>query len=114
MRGVGVMIVCTCAVALQKARFKVDVASTAEQAVDMFKTSGPYKIVLMDIQLPKMNGMEATNIIRDFEKAGGSGGSATAAAAAPLDTPTGKSLIFGLTGAVEVCTCDPFVLFAGY
>jgi len=54
---------------LQRSRRKVDVASSGEEAVEKFKKH--YKslnLVLMDIMLPGISGVEATKEIRSFEK----------------------------------------------
>lgn len=54
---------------LEEAGFSVEVASNGQIAVDMLKASEPgyYQIVLMDVQMPVMNGYEATKIIRKLE-----------------------------------------------
>lgn len=52
---------------LQKAGYQVDIAENGIQAVEMFKKNN-YDIVLMDIQMPEMDGNEATSLIRKFEE----------------------------------------------
>lgn len=54
---------------LEDAGFSVEVARNGQEAVDMLKESeaGYYQLVLMDVQMPVMDGHQATRIIREFE-----------------------------------------------
>eukprot|EP01119_Soliformovum_irregulare_P011483 TRINITY_DN2880_c0_g1_i1.p1 TRINITY_DN2880_c0_g1~~TRINITY_DN2880_c0_g1_i1.p1 ORF type:complete len:1007 (+),score=257.77 TRINITY_DN2880_c0_g1_i1:16-3036(+) len=56
-------------VILRKHKFDVDVATNGAQSVEMVKNNHDlYQIVLMDMHMPGMDGISATEIIRDFEK----------------------------------------------
>lgn len=55
---------------LQRAGFEVDVAEDGLAGVEMWE-KGTYDIVLMDVQMPRMDGFEATFLIREKERAQG-------------------------------------------
>lgn len=69
--------------ALSKARYRVDLATDGNNAVEKFQKEH-YEVILMDIQLPKMNGIDATIKIREIEK----------------EEKRPPTVIFGLTGSV--------------
>ena len=52
---------------LEKKGFKVEVANNGREAIDML-LAGDYELVLMDIQMPEMDGISATMEIRKMER----------------------------------------------
>ena len=54
-------------VILKKMGVTFDIANNGEEAVKKFK-SNKYDLILMDENMPKMNGIEATKKIRAFER----------------------------------------------
>ncbi|TXG35722.1 response regulator [Seonamhaeicola maritimus] len=52
---------------LTKMDLKCDIVDNGEEAVDMIKTND-YNIILMDIHMPGISGIEATKIVRTFDK----------------------------------------------
>jgi len=53
---------------LDKEGHHVTVAADGQQAVDFYRHGGHFDIVLMDVQMPVMDGFEATKVIRAHEK----------------------------------------------
>jgi osomolarity two-component system sensor histidine kinase NIK1 len=54
---------------LEKFKHHVDVVDNGLQAVEAVKHKGPYDVLLTDLQMPIMGGIEATAKIREWEKA---------------------------------------------
>ena len=52
---------------LQKAGFDVLTANNGQEAVDIYKQRNDIKVIIMDIQMPVLDGLAATQFIRYHE-----------------------------------------------
>ena len=53
---------------LKKTPYHLDEVENGRQAIDRFVAAGDYDLVLMDIQMPVVDGYAATRAIRDWER----------------------------------------------
>ena len=85
---------------LQKQGWLVEVASNGREAVEKFKAGG-YDVVLMDVQMPEMDGFEATAGIRAIEAAGGGHVPVIAMTAHAMKGDRERCLAAGMDGYVS-------------
>jgi CheY-like chemotaxis protein len=56
------------AMQLKKLGYETQLANNGKEAVDFFLSSGPFALIFMDVEMPVMNGYEATREIREKEQ----------------------------------------------
>ena len=80
--------------------FRVDTAEDGAEAVEKVKnsTQGDYDLVLMDVQMPVMNGYEATEQIRSLDDPSLAGITILAMTANAFDEDRKKALACGMNG----------------
>ncbi|OIP00572.1 MAG: hypothetical protein AUJ98_06955 [Bacteroidetes bacterium CG2_30_33_31] len=52
---------------LKNLGYQSDIATNGKEAVEMY-INNPYQLIFMDIRMPIMDGIEASNLIIDFEQ----------------------------------------------
>ena len=94
---------------LERRGHKVNVASNGKLAVEFLRDS-PHDLVLMDIQMPEMDGYEATAVIREMEKTSGSHVAIVAMTANAMPSDRELCLRAGMDGYVAK-PLDPSELY---
>src|SRR5205814_6747735 len=85
---------------LKAPRYRVDVAEHGQAGVERFR-AGEYDLVLMDMLMPVMDGLEATRAIRAWERAQGRPPTPVVALTAnALDADVQRCLQAGCSGHV--------------
>jgi signal transduction histidine kinase/DNA-binding response OmpR family regulator len=85
---------------LEKRGYSVSVAGNGREAVEIFENN-PFDVVLMDIQMPEMNGFEATAAIRAKEKTSGRHIPIVAMTAHALKSDQERCISAGMDGYVS-------------
>ena len=81
--------------ALRREQYKTETASNGLQAVEMWENAA-YDLIIMDVQMPIMNGIEATRIIRDKERSQGGHTPIIAMTAHAFDADKSHCLAMGM------------------
>ncbi|MFQ5627219.1 MAG: response regulator [bacterium] len=82
---------------LEKSGFEVDIAENGAKAVEQLERKS-YQLVLMDVQMPVMNGLQATAAIREREKQAGGHVPIIAMTAAASEADKQRCLEAGMDG----------------
>jgi CheY-like chemotaxis protein len=85
---------------LQRANFEVVVAEDGDKGVEMWEQGG-CDVVLMDVQMPRMDGLEATRLIREKERSRGGHSPIIALTAHALKMDEEKCLDAGMDAYVS-------------
>ena len=85
---------------LRKQGWQVELASNGREAVEKFR-AGRFDVVLMDVQMPELNGFEATAGIREIEKSTGSHVRVIAMTAHAMKGDRERCLAAGMDGYVS-------------
>ncbi len=87
-------------ITLEKSGCKLDVASNGKEGLEKY-IQKPYDLILMDIQMPVMDGLEATRQIRKFEKERGERHAFIVALTAnALESDRKKAMTVGMDGFI--------------
>jgi two-component system, sensor histidine kinase and response regulator len=85
---------------LEKRGYRVSIAVNGAEVVDRYERDD-FEAVLMDVQIPKMDGFEATRRIRDLEKDGGAHVPIIAMTAHALSGDRERCIAAGMDGYVS-------------
>jgi len=85
---------------MRRSPHHIDLAENGRVAVDKF-IAHPYDLVLMDIQMPELDGLDATRAIREWEREHGIGPAPIIAlTASVLDEDVKRALAAGCTSHI--------------
>jgi two-component system, sensor histidine kinase and response regulator len=85
---------------LEKRNHSVTVVSNGREALDALETSA-YDLVLMDMQMPEMDGFEATSALRESEKSTGRHQAVVAMTALAMNGDRERCLAVGMDGYIS-------------
>jgi len=87
-------------VIFEKNGCKLEIANNGKEGLEKYKDS-PYDLILMDVQMPVMDGLEATRKIREFEKKQGKRHAFIVALTAnALESDRRKTRVAGMDGFI--------------